>query len=124
MTMKLDKSQSGFSHLLILLTVIVLGFIGLVGWKVFYINRRAIPNNDSVLTNNHASLPINPGVSSVPTGFMAYKNKELGLKFAYPKEWGTANEQPIEPSDPKYEAEYGNRNPLTELKFSLLGPGS
>ncbi len=79
--MKLTKNQSGISHIiLVLLLLVAVGVVGYVGYKVGTSKKAPANNTDSTDT-------IKKEESKVPEGFVEYDNKELGFKFAYPKEW-------------------------------------
>lgn len=83
--MKPQNFQYGFSHIAILLVIVILGGIGITGWKVYETNnavKQPEPANVSIPVVKQNEL-------AIPKGFVEYKNEELGFKFAYPKEWGS-----------------------------------
>lgn len=89
--MKLTKNQSGISHiLLVLLLVVVIGGVGFTAYKVG--TSKKTPTNSSAATENTKKEETKTEEAKIPEGFVEYENKELGFKFAYPKEWGTASQ--------------------------------
>lgn len=92
--MKITKNQSGIAHLAILLLVIAAGIVGFTGWKVYDTNKKT--NNSQTTTDStSAASQAQTNASDkeykeykIPEGFVKYENKDLGFKFAYPKEWG------------------------------------
>lgn len=92
--MKLTKNQSGFSHiLLVLLLVVVLGGIGFAGYKV-YDSKKAKPAAQTSNTPvTEKKDEIKKEESKIPEGFVEYENKDLGFTFAYPKEWGEVSKK-------------------------------
>ncbi len=81
--MKLSKSQAGFTAVHMLLILVLLGIIGFTGWKVYDAGKSAKPAESST-----ATPAVKKEESKIPDGFVEYENKELGFKFAYPKDWG------------------------------------
>jgi hypothetical protein len=88
----LSKSQTGFSHIILPLLIVVLGAAGFTGWKVY----EASKNPKSAQTSTVATTPPPPTPAqpseTIPEGFIEYRNEELGFKFAYPEEWGVLSE--------------------------------
>lgn len=84
--MKLYKFQTGSLHIVALIIVVALGVTGFVGWRVLLKNNDGLIGGDSHLLDTKNK---NTGQENkIPEGFVEYKNEELGLRFAYPKEWG------------------------------------
>jgi cytoskeletal protein RodZ len=83
--MKLPKSETGFSHLLIPLIIVVLGAAGFAAWKVYETNKTTEqpPSNFTVKTQAADQAESKP---DIPEGFVEYKNEELSFSFFYPKE--------------------------------------
>jgi len=84
--MKLSKSQSGFSSVVIPLILIALGIIGFTGWKVYQTSNTIEPAASSTIPTPD---PKPETIPNTPEGFVEYRNEELGFRFAYPKEWGS-----------------------------------
>lgn len=79
--------QHGFSHLAILLIVVVFGVIGFAGWRVYQ------SNQDSESTQQAAAPAAEEpaeeeGGCEAPEGYTIYSNDEIGFCFAYPTGWG------------------------------------
>lgn len=79
-----NLKQQGFSAVEALLILVIIGLLGGSGYYVL----NAKKNADKSL-NNAASQEqsVSPSSSATPGQF---QNKDLGFKFEYPKEWGTA----------------------------------
>ncbi len=91
--MKITKSQTGFTPLHALLLLVLLGIIGFTGWKVYDAGKSAETTSSNTVTPAANQAQQQPPVSTIPEGFVEYKNDALGFKFAYPKEWGAASTQ-------------------------------
>ncbi len=92
--MKIHKSQTGFTPLHIVLILFLVGIIGFTGWRVYDANKATKASLDNAANNDLSLAKKNeakPAESKVSNGFVEYQNKELGLKFAYPKDWGEIN---------------------------------
>ena len=89
--MKLSKSQQGIAHVvLVFLLVAVLSGAGFAGYKVYQGNK----GKQHAINTSTEQPKEDDKASSIPEGFVEYENKELGFKFAYPKEWGGAEVEP------------------------------
>ena len=94
--MKIKNDQSGIAHVaIVFLVVVVIGVIGLVGWKVWDSTQNTT-NTDKTkqAPRTTSDLPAKKAYT-LPAGYTLYENKELGFKFAYPKEFGSFTEQPV-----------------------------
>jgi hypothetical protein len=84
------KNQKGFSALIILLIIVLLGVVSAAGWYIWSQNRT--DKNDSAATTS--------GVTPTPTpapctdGYTQYTNTTYGIKFCYPTAWGSVSSQP------------------------------
>lgn len=108
--MKLSKNQSGILHIAAILAVILLGIIGYTGWRVYSANMKIKP---AVTTTSTPSVKKEePKKSSIAEGFVEYENKDLGFKFAYPKEWGTTA------AEAQDNTKFGGKGQLNTVKFS------
>lgn len=87
--MKITKFQSGFTAIHALLFLFIIGIIGFTGWKVYDADKSSKSPTTSAVTPIVKTDDTKPTVATIPIGFTAYENKELGFKFAYPKEWGS-----------------------------------
>lgn len=85
---KLQNNQRGIAHLAIVLVILAIGLVGFAGWYVWDSNKEASQTIDDLPSgqqNNQEKLP---------EGYVEYRNQELGFRFAYPEEWGTAKIEP------------------------------
>lgn len=105
--MKLTKNQSGIAHLAgILIVVLILG-LSFAAWRVYTVTKENKKLKDS------SSKTETKTESNTPEDFLEYENKDLGFKFAYPKEWGVARL-----SDTKY-----SQDPQTKKTINIYGRG-
>ncbi len=85
--MKIYKNQAGIAPLVIILSILVLGVVGFAAYRVGKSDNKS--NNEAIATNtNSQPLASQQPEKTIPEGFVSYENKELGVKFAYPSEWG------------------------------------
>jgi hypothetical protein len=85
------RNQKGFSSIEIIIVFIVLGFVGLAGWYVWHKNQVHEAPKTNSSEEDHKQQKSNPdkqAVKTIPEGYVAYENIELGFKVAYPNEWG------------------------------------
>lgn len=114
--MNFKKSQAGFTPIHLLLILVLIGIIGLVGWKVYDAGKSVKPGDSSTTPE-----PVTTKEDSkIPDGFEGYENKEKGFKFAYPQAWGKVTEYNIAEVYGQPSGEYGNKTPILELGFSNL----
>lgn len=74
------RNQEGFVGILpILLILLVIGLGGFAAWRYFDARDKSSGSQND--TNQQMS-------DEIPEGFVLYENKEAGLSFAYPEEWG------------------------------------
>lgn len=85
--MKTYKNQQGFSHLAILLIVLVLGVVGYAGWRV-YQNNQGEDTQQQAAPAAAEPAAEEAGGCEAPDGYTIYNNEEIGFCFAYPTEWG------------------------------------
>ncbi|HSX17563.1 MAG TPA: hypothetical protein VLH86_05700 [Patescibacteria group bacterium] len=84
------KTARGFSVIEVVVVALVVLLAGFGGW---YVWQRGHKNEPSVHTssnsNEKVSSPTVKATYKAPDGYVVYENKDIGFKFAYPKEWGT-----------------------------------
>ncbi len=83
--MTLKQNQSGVAHLAAIVIVILVAGLGFAGWRVY-----DLQNKNDILSKNTSQPEVKTETAKVPEGYVEYKNNELGISFAYPKEWGQA----------------------------------
>lgn len=110
--MKLRNNQSGIAHLVALLIIVIIAVVGFAGWRVYTLDQENKKLNKTANTqiptpgrSDDESVVTLPK-STIPEGFIAYENKELGFKFAYPKTWGEVKEDSN--SDVIFSAHFSN----------------
>lgn len=100
-----QNKQSGFAALEAILIVVIIGIVGSTGWFVLNAKR----NTDKSLAGNNSTAPTyskknhtnNPNKASgpvfnkLPTDWTEYKNDADGLRFGYPKKFGTLTGKPL-----------------------------
>lgn len=97
--MKLCKSRSGFTAIHILFALVLIGIIGLAGWKVHKVSKPTDINQTKTYV-----VPAPKKESE----FMEYKNTTEGFRIQYPRIWG----------EPKMLADNGtNKGRSYELDF-------
>jgi len=69
-------NSAGFGTVEALLIVLLVGIIGIAGWKVYDSNKSPTQQAETPKTSSAAKITT------------TYINKELGFKFVYPKKWG------------------------------------
>lgn len=92
---KLSRNQSGFSAIEALLILIIILLIGFIGYYVWHARNNA---DKTLNTANHASATTQTARSAeettqftLPANWTWYKNNDLGIKLAYPTNWGKPN---------------------------------
>ncbi len=92
-------NNKGFSVIEAFLIFIIIGFIVFVGWYVWNNGNKTNASKTSTVNpsiQGAATSPVKEKVYTIPNGYVIYENKELGFKFAYPKEYGSLSKQPDE----------------------------
>lgn len=84
------KDQKGFSALMILLIIILLGIVSAAGWYVWDQNHES--KKDSSVISSEV-LPT-PTPAACATGYTQYADTTYGIKFCYPTQWGSVSSQP------------------------------
>lgn len=81
------KNTKGFALVEALLIFVIIGALAGVGWYVY--QRQNTDEGDDSYTYG-TNVPAEPvqEESTVPEGYTAYTNEELGISFYYPEEWG------------------------------------
>lgn len=82
--------QKGFSAIEVIIIVVVIGLIGFGGWWVYQANNK--PQTSDSTTNNQGQS------NEESANLTQYSNTDLGIAFAYPKEWGNVTTEPGAPS--------------------------
>jgi hypothetical protein len=85
-------NEKGFSAVEGLLILIIVSIIGGAGWYVWNANNKAQDSLDNAdaSSSTTANLKSKKGNFQLPAGWQWYENKELSVKFAYPKAYGEA----------------------------------
>lgn len=108
--MRIIKNQGGFSPILSIIVILLIGVIGFVGWRVYQ-----QPANTNVQTSTQ------PNAKTV-----AYANQEWGFRFAYSKEWKT-EEGTQDPSQKSVRIEYADLEPGdtkgSKAYYQIIFPG-
>lgn len=79
------SAKGGFTTILVLLVVVLVGGVG-VGW--YLSNTGVIPKFSVPLTSEQPPAPPSIPDEDETTNWKTYTNKELGIQFNYPPEWG------------------------------------
>lgn len=79
---RINKSQSGFSPLFLILILLLLLFIAFVWWYVLRRSDTASAPSSSVTSSSSAEEV------TIPDGYQLYEDETLGFQFAYPETWG------------------------------------
>ncbi len=90
--MNVHKNQKGVAPLAIILIAGIVGIIGFTGYRVYNMNKQDKKDDRQAITSGaypDKEEKKEEPKSDIPEGFKEYKNEELGLKFNYPKDWGT-----------------------------------
>jgi hypothetical protein len=89
------KNQKGFAHLgIVLLALFVILAVSFAGWKVYDSSKskttdtQASSSPNKVTRQKAKESPVQEK-PKIPEGYVTYENKDIGFKFAYPKDWGT-----------------------------------
>ncbi len=90
--MKLYKNQSGIAPVVVVLLLVLVGIVGFAGWRVYDSQKKTNESLDRAASNIE-TITKQKNESKIPEGFVGYENKELGFKFAYPKEWGDISQK-------------------------------
>ncbi|MBI2588893.1 hypothetical protein HYW35_01640 [Candidatus Saccharibacteria bacterium] len=77
-----DRSNGFISATAFVVLIVVAGLIAGTGWYVGHRNKSATKTENTSKSNTN---------TQIPAGWTSYENKELGFKFAYPKEWGSVS---------------------------------
>ena len=88
--MKFIKNQKGFTGLEIILLVVVLGGVGFVGYRAYQAQPGKAPAQEKVQPTQNKEV----SKSSIPEGWIEYKNEEFGFAFAYPQAYGSVQATP------------------------------
>lgn len=114
-------SQQSFGAVEAILIVVIIAIVGFTGWRVYDANKstQVAESSTSVTTvpiEDSKEVPKKPE-PKIPEGMVEYKNKELGFKMAYPKEWGTIKKSSF--ADPKllFGGTFSNKN--NKITFGL-----
>lgn len=86
--MKIRKFEQGFSHLAILLIVLVLGVVGYAGWRVYQSSQEEDSSQQAAAPAAAEPEAEGAGGCVAPEGYVTYTNEEIGFCFAYPEGWG------------------------------------
>lgn len=79
------NNQSGIAHLALILVVLLVAGTGFAGWRVFEASK---DKKQTQVTSQETSQSTASTVDETSTS--TYINKDLGLSFKYPKNWGDA----------------------------------
>ncbi len=97
--------KHGFGLVGILLIVVVIGVVGFAGWFVWNRQNNTVSKQDSSLSQSqqlNQELDKNNDEttekSTIPEGWVLYKNEEFGFSIAYPQEIGQLNSRDFENS--------------------------
>lgn len=122
--MKIYKSQTGFTPIMAVGIIVILSIIGFAGWRVYDTSRQKDSLSSSQTNTTSSSQKIEnkdkkveeTKKPAIPEDFIEYSSKELGIKFAYPKEWGEASVK-------KSEVSSGEEQRVTFSKFAKFAGG-
>lgn len=81
----MNKDQSGFSILEILIVIIVLGVVGAIGWLVY--DRQKDKTADTQISQQQEKQDVpqeETEEKNIPEGWKKYENNEYGFAFYYP----------------------------------------
>jgi hypothetical protein len=78
------KNQTGFSHLLPLLIIVVIVIIGLVGWRVIQHNKSLKNPDPTQATNKNADKKQSAQAAAT---LKDYRNPDYAFSFKYPSDW-------------------------------------
>lgn len=86
--MKINNTETGFTPIHLLLLLVIFGIIGFAGWRVYDAGKATKSADSSAVVpiTNNTPKPQSEQ-SSIPDGFVEYKDEKLNLTFIYPKTW-------------------------------------
>ncbi len=99
----MKDSQKAYGIYKVLIVLGIVSILGLVGWKVWY--PKTNTNNTYVAACSTTLQAPNNESSQLPDSWNWYEIKDVGLKYAYPKSWGTPTTLTNSGSQ-KYEASF------------------
>lgn len=83
-------NQKGFSPVIILVILLLLGAVGFSGWRLYQTNNDTTASKQEI-DNTGASNEISQDTKTVdraiPNGWKEYRSVEHGISFQYPEEW-------------------------------------
>jgi len=89
----MKQNQKGFSAVEAILIIIVVALIAAAGWYVWSKNKKDDKQNDTHTSQSSEESKhqedTTPVFSTLPSNWTEYKSDSDGLRFGYPKEWGT-----------------------------------
>ncbi len=116
------NNQNGFSLTHVLLLLVVVGVVSGSGWYVWSSNNKTaskVSSNKSGTVGNKPSL--NKAPAETPPNWSSYRNSQLGISFAYPKNW-TFVDKSAEPASTKsyYVGELSSDDKATSVAITLV----
>jgi hypothetical protein len=84
----MKENQNGFSVPHLLLGLVVVAIIGFAGWRVYEAQKDTNKSLDNASNASEVTKQEKKEEYKIPEGYVVYENKEVGFKFAYPKEFG------------------------------------
>ncbi len=99
----MNKNQSGFTHLVLALLILLAAVTGFAGWHVYEVQKdNKMPSKISNTPNNSLPKKTISTIKSptIPVGWVQFKNANFGFSFYYPKEFGVISHKPQSASYP------------------------
>ena len=92
----MKNRQKGFSTVELLLSLIVVVLIAGVGWYVYQSTKKTEDSLSNAESSSNSTTQKSEKVTpEIPADWKTYENKELGIKYAYPKLWENASKPDI-----------------------------
>lgn len=100
----MKNNQKGFSVVEGILILVVFGLVGFAGWYVYQNRAKSESKAQQTSHEQAASEQANDTTSTkLPANFVQYENRDYGLKFQYPKAWGSPTIDRAALNNEKYE---------------------
>lgn len=122
--------QKGFSVIHILLVAVMIGIVGFAGWYVYDSQQKTDKSlnqaNNQEITDIKKTEQQKTSDFVLPADWQWYENKELGFKFAYPKDYGNIGARDLKKEFPlndfpDIQSAYRSEEPKSEFAPGTSG---